>query len=341
MTPADTPSPAAAREPTGSTRAVFEAALGAGSGATLAIVVETEGSTYVRPGALALFGAEGLQSGWLSGGCIEPEIAVRAVEAAAAKRLEWMDVDTRDDEDLFAGSAVGCRGRLHLALLPLDAMPGWQAAARTWLARTDELVIEIAADGAIAWRVGGTSLQWQLVAGTRDDVTQVAGWSLHIAPPPSVLVLGAGPETPTLLPLMRRMGWLTTLVERRPRWIDASALADHAIAEAPATALRGLDAGRHDAVLVMHHNFELDREALEALADAPIAYVGLLGPNRRREDLFSVLAAGTREALGTRLHSPVGLPLGGHGPEAISLSIVAQVQAWLHASTQDTAATPL
>jgi xanthine dehydrogenase accessory factor len=76
----------------------------------------------------------------------------------------------------------------------------------------------------------------------------------------------------------------------------------------------------------MHHHFELDREALVALAASTIPFVGLLGPVRRREDLFKLLPDATRQALLSRLHSPVGLNLGGQGPEAIALSIAAQLQ---------------
>jgi xanthine dehydrogenase accessory factor len=85
-----------------------------------------------------------------------------------------------------------------------------------------------------------------------------------------------------------------------------------------------------DAVLVMHHNFELDREALEALAATSVPFIGLLGPRRRRDDLFKLLTPEARAALSPRLRSPIGLALGGPGPEAIALSIAAQLQAWRH-----------
>ena len=105
-----------------------------GEPAALAVVVETEGSTYVQAGAMALFGTEGGQVGWLSGGCLEPEIARRARHAAAVGAAGAMEIDTRDDEDLFAGSAVGCRGRLRQVLLPLVRLPGWVTAVQAWWA---------------------------------------------------------------------------------------------------------------------------------------------------------------------------------------------------------------
>ena len=153
---------------------------------------------------------------------------------------------------------------------------------------------------------------------------------MSVAPPPSVLMFGAGPEAPILLPLLRSMGWMTCVVERRERWMAVSALADRLRKESPAQALLGSGAVRPYATLVMHHNFELDLEALLALAENPPPFIGLLGPRRRREDLFKLLPDSARESLAPHLHSPVGMDLGGRGPEAIALSIAAQLQSKLH-----------
>ena len=295
--------------------------------ATLALVMDTEGSTYVRPGAMALFGGGEAQVGWLSGGCLEPEIAARAEVASREARIEWMDVDTRDDEDLLAGSVPGCRGRLHLALLPLRSLMGWEACIAAWRNGEGSLRIAVGTDGVVESAIGGSTRRWQLAANSAGARTH----QVDIPSPPTLLVFGAGPETPVLLPLLRSLGWMTTLAERRPRWRALAAAADAAVEQMPASALRTLQHHRFDAALVMHHDFELDREALAALAASGIGFIGLLGPVRRREDLFRVLPADTRAALLPRLHSPIGLKLGGQGPEAIALSIAAQLQTHWHA----------
>lgn len=337
---ADSPEPGSPpRSAPGGVRAVLEASAAAaarGDPAALALVLETEGSTYVRAGAMALFGAREGQVGWLSGGCIEPEIEQRAAEAAAAAGIEWMDIDTRSDEDLFAGSAQGCRGRLRLALLPLAALRDWPALVDEWRRGHGDLRLDLQAGGALVAAVGDERQRWTVPAASlpwppAPEPAEPGRWRLEIAAPPSVLVLGAGPETPALLPLLRTLGWMTTLVERRPRWAALAALADHAVARSPAQALA--TARTHDAALVMHHHFELDREALEHLGGdggQGIGFIGLLGPQRRRDDLFRVLPAAARGSLAARLHSPIGLPLGGEGPEAIALSVAAQLQRHRH-----------
>ncbi len=316
----------------GATRGVLEAtadAIARGEPAALALVLETSGSTYVHAGALALFGSEGRQVGWLSGGCLEPEIALRADEAMRTQEIQWLEIDTRNDEDLLSGSAVGCRGRLRIALLPLGSLAPWPALITAWRSRQGPLDVTLAPDGSVAAAVGTQRSVHRFKAARVPWPDPSPAWTLAIARPPAVLLLGAGPETPLLLPMLRLLGITTTLVERRPRWQSIGADADVAIAQAPAQALPAAD-GQFDAALVMHHHFELDREALAALADSSIRFVGLLGPVRRREDLFRVLPAAVREALLPRLHSPVGLALGGSGPEAIALSIAAQLQNHLH-----------
>lgn len=308
-------------------RHVLEAALAElarGEAAALAVVVRTEGSTYVDAGAMALFGPRTAQVGWLSGGCLEPDIEARACAAALAGECDWMDIDTRDDEDLLSGSAVGCRGRLHLALLPLARLDGWPDLVDAWRQGREPLWLTFAAADTLRAECGPRRAAWRL------RVAPTPEWGgpyrLAIAPPPRIVVFGGGPESPGLLPLLRRLGWIVTLVERRDRWRAASAWADHACDATPTAA--AADTTASDAALVMHHNFELDREALLALSATAIPFIGLLGPPRRREDLFRVLSQTARDALSPRLRSPVGLHLGGSGPEAIALSIAAQLQAW-------------
>ena len=294
--------------------------------AVLALVLETEGSTYVRAGAMAVF-AQDRQVGWLSGGCLEPELARRAMQADAAGSIEWIEVDTREDEALFSGSAMGCRGRLRIALLPMRALSGVETLFEAWVDGGTMLHRSLAANGFVQMEANGTSRAWQVPTTGREwAATGSAHWRLPLPRLPEALLLGAGPETQALLGLLHDLGWRTSLVERRPRWRTGGERAD---ARFDTVSGGVLHAGRtFDAALIMHHSFELDRDALEAIAATSIPFVGLLGPPRRRDDLFKLLTPAQRDALSPRLRSPVGLDLGGEGAEAIALSIAAQLQNW-------------
>jgi len=82
-------------------------------------------------------------------------------------------------------------------------------------------------------------------------------------------------------------------------------------------------------VLVMNHNYELDARCLRLLAESSAGYVGLLGPPARRDALLTEIGDIAATQLEPRLYAPVGLRLGGEGPEAIALAIAAQLQHYL------------
>ncbi len=311
---------------TGNARPALRAASDAArmrSPAVLAIVVKTEGSTYSRAGTCVLFAGDE-QVGWLSGGCLEPELARAARRVAEEGQLSWVKIDTRDDAALFSGNAVGCRGCQWIALLPLNELPGLAGCLDAWLQGRDTLYMSLATTGLVEGRCAGSSFCTQVPVLESDEAIDTSAWRLQWHRPPLVQLHGAGPEALTLVPMLEHQGWLIQIVEPRRAWQARLPLVQQNIE---------VQADRQvDAALVMHHNFELDLDALRLLALSGIPFIGLLGPRQRREDLFKVLNAETRAALQPRLRSPIGLALGGRGPEAIALSITAQLQAWRHGS---------
>lgn len=156
--------------------------------------------------------------------------------------------------------------------------------------------------------------------------------SLPYAPAPALLLLGAGPDAPPVAQLAAFLGWRVAIYDHRPALLDATRFPPGAaLASGAATALRErFDAAQFDAVVVMSHQLNADRDYLRVLAATRCRYVGLLGPAPRREKLLNDLTPKEVQALRPQLHAPVGLDLGGRNPEAIALSIVAGIQAHLH-----------
>jgi xanthine dehydrogenase accessory factor len=321
--------PATAAAASGGPRAVVEALLAAArddAPAALGLVVDTLGSTYAKSGAALCIGGAG-RVGWISGGCLESSLEASAQALIATGRAGLIEYDTRDDADLIVGSGIGCRGVVRIAVIPLAVLPGIAQALQAWIDQGCALAIELEVGGALVVSIGGEALRWPLAWTDSAPVASGARYALLIAAAPRVLVAGAGPESDRLVPWLRQLGWYVDVVERRPRWTAAAATADRHL---PTTVGAALAQSRYDAVLVMNHDFELDRDALEQLAGAAVPWIGLLGPPARRDDLLRLLGAAATEALRPRLHAPVGLDLGGRGPESIALAIVAQLHAWRH-----------
>lgn len=316
----------------------LDALQAAGEPALLGLVVATEGSTYQKPGALVLLAPGGMRHGVISGGCLEPELEHRAAAVFASGRALLTEFDTRSDEDLLFGSGSGCRGRVRLLLLPQPREAPLTRALRRCVADAVAVEITVALDGdalgsgsvgaAPVAGAGGHRDYWNASGATAaaadPGATRV---TLRIAPPPVLWLLGAGPETPPLLDFGARLGWTTLVAEHRGRWLAfaRAARATTILDGGPAAALEQLAARRCDAAIVMSHNYTLDAQYLRFCAHSATDYVGLLGPPARRDALLAELGAAA-DALRPRLHAPVGLDLGGSGPDVIALAVSAELQ---------------
>jgi xanthine/CO dehydrogenase XdhC/CoxF family maturation factor len=148
---------------------------------------------------------------------------------------------------------------------------------------------------------------------------------------PALLICGAGPDTEPVASLASMLGWQVTVVDHRPAYIEAGRFGKSArlLQTDPPQLDAAVNLGAIDAAVVMSHHLVADGQYLEVLARSAIPYVGLLGPAARRERLYAELGV-RADALKPRLRAPVGLDLGGRTPEAIALSIVAEIQAVLH-----------
>jgi xanthine dehydrogenase accessory factor len=165
--------------------------------------------------------------------------------------------------------------------------------------------------------------------------------ALEQLPPTRLLVLGAGPDAHPVTELAAFLGWNVTVVDHRSQYAQAERFpgATAVLDGGPPALARLLGKLNGDpaaelrqapfaAAIVMSHHLATDRGYLQALAGSSIPYVGLLGPAARRERLLGDLGDAAA-ALRARLRAPVGLDLGASSPEAIALSIVAEIQAAL------------
>jgi xanthine/CO dehydrogenase XdhC/CoxF family maturation factor len=85
-----------------------------------------------------------------------------------------------------------------------------------------------------------------------------------------------------------------------------------------------------DAVVLMTHSYEQDRELLAVLLPLAPRYLGLLGARHRSSLLVSEVAVRLGRTVASccqQIYAPVGLDLGGDGPEAIALAVIAEAQA--------------
>ena len=158
----------------------------------------------------------------------------------------------------------------------------------------------------------------------------------YVAPPRELLIAGRHHDVRPLVELGRLLGWeITVAASATPP--SSLGYPDHVIELDPAAVRAWAAARAGAAIVVMTHSLALDRELIGCLLpQSDLAYLGLLGPRRRAEDILHELASrGSVPTARAELRAPVGLDLGGDGPEAVALSIAAELQAvWNEASAR-------
>jgi len=310
----------------------------------LASVVAIEGSAYRRPGARMLLTSSGQRAGTVSGGCLEAEIAKKAwwlTERGASVQRYSSFFD--DDGDMPYG--LGCGGTV-IVLLERGEPAGrvLEALRRSVEVRTESVIVTDTnpehPGTALILNEGGDLVfarpgQDAPPAALAHEVART-GVSHHapgvfaefVAPPPALVIFGAGDDAQPLAAFAAALGWHITIADGRANLARAERFPDAARVGGLDEALAGI--GAETAAVIMTHSYEQDRKALGALLGREMKYTGILGPRRRTERLVSEVAPGlglTAEECMARLHTPVGLDLGGHSPAAIALSIAAELQA--------------
>jgi xanthine/CO dehydrogenase XdhC/CoxF family maturation factor len=313
----------------------------AGHRLVAAFVIATEGSTYRKPGALMMLSSSGARCGLLSGGCLEGDLHEHAQRLLAGDdRILERHYDGRGSDDPVWGLGLGCEGAMRILLWRLETgssltlLRGWLSAA----IRREPALLEIdlvSGDGALslgsALRGDADSSPPSSVLPSGRATLRDGSFAVAAARVPAMLLCGAGPDAEPVVRMASQVGWQVTVVDHRPAYVEAARFQDAirvaTVDAADPGAVVALDG--FDAAVVMSHNLVADGRYLAALAVSDIPYVGLLGPAARRERLYAELGS-LAEALRPRLRAPVGLDLGGASPEAIALSIVAELQASLH-----------
>jgi xanthine dehydrogenase accessory factor len=325
------------------------AAAGPGVRQALATVVRISGSAYRRPGARLLVDEDGATSGGVSGGCLEADVREIGLQVIRSGTPRLRHYDTGSDADTVWGLGLGCEGTVDILVQPVDG------TFRDVLAPAVGALVAAAARFALATpirgpRAGRTALwahgRLAVDSGDREAdsalehelpalVEAGAGELLEtrpdpvfaevLSPPPHLLVFGAGDDAIPLVTLAVLAGFDVSVIDHRPGrlTLDRFPASARLVLRRPEEGLEGLRAGRGGYAVVQTHSLPHDREWVRGLLRTPIAYVGLLGPRRRREELLEELGVGP----GERLFAPVGLDLGADGPEQVAVSIVAELLA--------------
>ncbi|MFT5120147.1 MAG: xanthine dehydrogenase accessory factor [Psychrobacter glaciei] len=157
-----------------------------------------------------------------------------------------------------------------------------------------------------------------------------------------LLICGAGNDVMPLVTMAKLQDWHVTVIDSRAQYATRMRFpqADAVMSLSLDDSETLLQLSHNAAVALMSHSLSQDRARLAILLEHAnnYKYLGQLGPRYRTERLINEISINLSnptilEAGIHKLHYPIGYKLGGDGPEALALGIMAEINAVMHNQT--------
>jgi xanthine dehydrogenase accessory factor len=281
----------------------------------LVTVLHTEGHTYKKTGAKALFAVGKTNPVWgnLGSLCVDQELLRQGGAAHADGKPRIVEIDTRDEKDVDFGYGTYCGGLMRILLEPVSD-------EHKTVYRELRLHLESRRQAYIAhdYETGDVTIS-DSEPDPRDGLFVEA-----FSPLQPLFVFGATPLTHRLAQCLEDMEYEFHVIDWRQDYLDAF----HDI-EGVTVHLDEYTLDEHSFILILSHDFRKDKAALEEALTSKCAYVGMLSSRSRRDKIYQELRdeGVTAEDL-DRVSSPVGIDIGGRTDPEIAIAIAAELVAF-------------
>ena len=323
-----------------------------------AMLIDTDGSSPLDPGATMLVSDDGRIEGSVTGGCVEGALVEEAHEVLSGGGARVRTYGIADSDAVSVG--LMCGGTVHILVHELGpAVREPMAAVVQAVGEGRDAALVTLLDGEHAGRklavvegrrVGGFGLDERLDAAVERDALgcmahgasvirrfgaegQIMGDEIRafihaFALPPRMVVFGAIDFSAAVAALAKMLCYSVAIVDARRPFVQAARfkVADQVIVDWPDRYLAGETLSQRDVVLVFTHDPKFDEPALLAALQTDAGYIGALGSRKTYSDRVQRLRElGVADADLARIASPCGLDIGARTPEETAVSILAEV----------------
>ena len=178
-----------------------------------------------------------------------------------------------------------------------------------------------------------------LICGGRMDV-----FIEPLDPAPPLYIVGAGHVSRLLAEVAGRVGFRVTVIDDREKFANPERFPGAAgiVVDGIASWLAAADLPDTAFAVVVTRGHTYDLAAMQALANRPLRYVGMIGSRAKVARITGALAeGGAPPAWLALVHAPIGLRIGAITPEEIAVSIVAELIAVRRGIATGGQATPM
>ncbi len=311
-------------------RQALAQAVAAGRPVVLATLHTHDGAAPLGEGAQILFDG-GAVAGFLSGGCVEGDVAIHAQTVLSDGAPRWLIYGRGGPPDI----QLLCGSRIEVLLERIA--PDDEAAGRL-LALTDarrpalwlsdgraHACLAEGEDGAGLTPTLSAALQRAAEKPSVSGATPEALFRRH-TPRRRLVVVGGDPITLAVAKLAFEAGFETALVRPKGPSVPPPLPGVRYFRGKPGEAFAALGMDAFTAVAIATHDIDIDHAALCAVLPSEAGYVGALGSRRRLPERIARLqTSGLTETDIAKLHAPIGLSIGARSPWEVAVSVVAEV----------------
>ena len=207
----------------------------------------------------------------------------------------------------------------------------------------------VKADGTFAGTVGGGKLEFKSIAYAKEciereiskqyrfdleeDLEMTCGGYVEIfinviKPEKTVVIVGGGHIGKVLENLARKAGFQTIVIDEREdisnreRFSEAKEVIRGDIKEECSK----LETNSNFYIVISTHGHAHDQVALESLINKTYKYIGVIGSKHKIITMFeNMIDKGFDHEKLDKVHSPIGLAIGGNSPEDIAVGILAEM----------------
>ena len=299
----------------------------------LATLIAASGSSSKKIGAKMIVGQSGRIIGGVTiGGCVDAQVieAADAIVTEGGRRLLSISLD--DDEAWEIG--LTCGGTLDVLVTRVE--PG-SAGDPTVVAHRRALELLSSGEAVvIVTPVEAAGAPYTVAAGQFEAASLASEEGTgrvfvdRIAPPVTLLIVGAGQIAMSLTRLARELDMRSVIIDGRERYATRERFpdADDVRIGMPSEIVAGWELNRRVAVVLLAHDYKYELPVLRDVLRRPAGYIGLLGSRKRGAAVRQILTdeGFTAEEL-ARVHTPIGLDLGGKGSADVALAVLAEIVA--------------
>ncbi|MDD3400572.1 MAG: XdhC family protein [Eubacteriales bacterium] len=287
-----------------------------GERAVLCSVLASHGSTPRGQGARMAVFEDGSTMGTVGGGAIEHRATLLAKEVLQTGRSAVKSFALHKDE--IADIGMVCGGDVLICLQVWDEVGIVNDILSALDGNSDSFLVTTVENEQVVDFCVSTNPPAPIAGKVYVESLKVAG---------RVYVFGGGHVSRALVPILTTAHFSVVVLEDREQFATKALFptADDVLLVDFAS-LDSITLTKRDWAVIMTRGHQSDFDVLRQVLATPATYIGCIGSRSK--------VAHTQERLGelgftatdfARVHSPIGLPIGGETPEEISIAIAAEM----------------